>query len=117
MTKAESWRSALSEWWGLLSLEKRAENIAKVRREGITMAAEDDRVAQFINFAKLEIVTSNAMRDQCEMAAIIAQGQTAIFAAQAGRYGHDDTIDARGFVGAKLSWLLPYINSAGSFCS
>ena len=117
LTKAESWRAALSEWWGLLSLDERAENIAKVRREGITMAAEDDRVAQFINMAKLEIVTSNAMRDQCEMAAIIAQGQTAIFAAQAGRYGHDDTIDARGFVGAKLSWLLPYINSAASFCS
>lgn len=107
LTHAESWLAALDEWWSLLSLEERQAGIEQVRRDAISLEATDDRAFQFMEQVKMTVIATNAKRDGCEMMAIVAKGETAIYAAQAGTTG----------TGRKLSWLLPTINMYSAFCS
>ena len=112
---AESALLALKEWWSLLSLEEKAEEAQRAKREGITIEADSAAVARYIERAKLDVVVRNARRESCRTAAIITQGQTAIFGAQ---HGPDSaaTDSPLGIAGQQLAGLVATTNALGELC-
>ena len=98
LTKAEVSKSALDEWWSLLSLEEKAAETARMRQEGITPEADSSVISNFINLVKLQVVSKNAQLQACKLAAVVSRGQANIYAAKAGRYGwNDPNSDIAGF--------------------
>ncbi len=114
---AESTMTAVNEWWSLLSLEEKAAKIAEARENGVTPEADQETVKSFVNMAKLDVVVKNTQRKQCQMMAIIAQGNVNIFAAKQGRSHLDTNGDLAGFSGSEYATLVTTNNMFAEFCN
>ena len=112
---AESSMLALREWWSLLSLEERAAEAENARARGITIEADAETVRSFIHKVKLDVVLKNAKLNSCRMAAIITQGQTAIYGASMGP-GKFTENNPSGIPGEQLAGLISSSNLLGELC-
>lgn len=117
LTKAEVSKSALDEWWSLLSLEEKAAEAERMRQEGITPEADSSVISNFINLIKLQVVSKNAQLQACKLAAVVSRGQANIYAAKAGRYGwNDPNSDIAGFPVDDYTTLVTSNSLFAEFC-
>ncbi len=117
LTKAEVSKSAIDEWWSLLSLEEKEAEVDRMKREGITPEADSSVIANFLNLIKLEVVSRNAQLQACKLAAVVSRGQANIYAAKAGRYGwNDPNSDIAGFPVDDYTTLVTSNSLFAEFC-
>ncbi len=117
LTKAEVSKSALDEWWSLLSFEEKAAEAERMRQQGITPEADSATINNFLNLIKIEIVGRHAQLQACKLAAVVSQGQTAIYAAKAARYGwNDPNSDIAGFPVDDYTTLVTNNGLFAEFC-
>ncbi len=117
MDGAESSMSAVNEWWSLLTLDEKAAEVAKIRENGITAEADSGTIANFVNEKKGLVVLQNIRRKQCQMMAIITQGNTNIYAAKQGRSIYNDNGGIAGLPGEEYATLVTSTNMFAEFCS
>lgn len=115
MNNAESSLLALKEWWSLMTLEEKAAEVERVKKDGITLEADSETIANFVNSVKLKVVTMNARIRSCKMMAIIIQGQTAIYAASASPFDVTPG-NPTGVLGGRLAGLVSSTNAAAELC-
>lgn len=110
LSNSESALAGLTEWWSLLSLEKKSKMLTELRSSGITHASDAGNVlGRFVEHAKGMTVLINANRNTCRLSAIISQGNAAIFAAKAPTMSNYD-------MGIELSVSIPSNNMAATLC-
>ena len=115
MNNAESSLLALKEWWSLLTLEQKAAEAERIKKEGISPEADSETIANFANLIKLKVVTMNARIQSCQMMAIIIQGQTAIYAASLSPFDVTPG-NPSGILGERLAGLVSSTNLAAELC-
>lgn len=115
LNDAESSMLALQEWWSLLSLEEKVAEAENARAQGITPEADAQTILGYVQRVKLDVVVRNAKLNSCRMAAIINQGQTAIYGASMGPGMHMEN-NPSGVPGERLAGLMSSSTLLGEVC-
>lgn len=97
------------EWWPALSVEKKAKAVDQIRSFGIDHPSEaGQHIRDVSSLAQLELVLAQVNAVACQVAAITAEHDAAMFVLESGPYAYraDSTDAGIGFSGAKFGQIL-----------